>query len=51
LAGGTSVYKTSAIQRRLRDSETMTQHMIANAATYEMIGRVRLGGYHKAMQL
>ncbi len=51
LAGGTSVYKTSAIQRRLRDSETMTQHMIANAATYEMIGRVTLGGYTKAMQL
>jgi alkylation response protein AidB-like acyl-CoA dehydrogenase len=51
LAGGTSVYKTSAIQRRLRDSETMTQHMIANAATYEMIGRVKLGGYNKSMQL
>lgn len=51
IAGGTSVYKTSAIQRRLRDAETMTQHMIANAATYELAGRVMLGGYHEAMQL
>lgn len=51
IAGGTSVYKTSAVQRRLRDAETMTQHMIANAATYELAGRVMLGGYHQSMQL
>ena len=51
IAGGTSVYKTSAVQRRLRDAETMTQHMIANANTYELAGRVMLGGYHAAMQL
>lgn len=51
IAGGTSVYKTSAIQRRLRDAETMTQHMIANAATYELVGRVFLGGYQPSMQL
>ncbi len=51
VAGGTSVYKTSPVQRCLRDSETMTQHMIANGATYEMIGRVMLGGYHGGMQL
>ena len=51
IAGGTSVYKTSNIQRRLRDAETMTQHMIANAATYELAGRVILGGYHETMQL
>ena len=51
IAGGTSVYKTSTIQRRLRDAETMTQHMIANAATYELAGRVLLGGYHEGMQL
>ena len=51
IAGGTSVYKTSAIQRRLRDSETMTQHMIANGATYELVGRVLLGGYQPDMQL
>lgn len=51
IAGGTSVYKTSALQRRLRDAQTMTQHMIANAATYELAGRVMLGGYHESMQL
>ncbi|MEL0151249.1 MAG: hypothetical protein VW950_06390, partial [Rhodobiaceae bacterium] len=51
IAGGTSVYKNSAIQRRLRDSQTMTQHMITNATTYEMTGRVLLGGYHPGMQL
>ena len=42
IAGGTSVYKASAIQRRLRDAQTMTQHMITNATTYEMTGRVLL---------
>jgi alkylation response protein AidB-like acyl-CoA dehydrogenase len=51
IAGGTSVYKDSALQRRLRDAQTMTQHMITNAATYEMTGRVLLGGYHPGMQL
>ena len=51
IAGGTSVYKNSAIQRRLRDAQTMTQHMITNATTYEMTGRVLLGGYHPGMQL
>lgn len=51
IAGGTSVYKQSAIQRRLRDAQTMTQHMITNATTYEMTGRVLLGGYHPGMQL
>ena len=51
IAGGTSVYKTNVLQRRLRDAETMTQHMISNAATYELVGRVMLGGYHETMQL
>ena len=51
IAGGTSVYLDSNIQRRLRDAQTMTQHMITNAATYEMAGRVLLGGYHPGMQL
>ena len=51
IAGGTSVYKASTIQRRLRDAQTMTQHMITNGATYEMTGRVLLGGYHPGMQL
>ncbi len=51
IAGGTSVYRDSAIQRRLRDAQTMTQHMITNTNTYELTGRVLLGGYHPSMQL
>ncbi len=51
LAGGTSVYMTSPIQRRLRDAETMTQHMISSASTYELVGRVMLGGYNSNMML
>ncbi len=51
IAGGTSVYRDSSIQRRLRDAQTMTQHMITNANTYELTGRVLLGGYHPSMQL
>ena len=51
LAGGTSVYKTSPIQRRLRDSETITQHMMTNSASYELVGRVQLGGFTPDMLL
>lgn len=51
IAGGTSVYRDSALQRRLRDAQTMTQHMITNVTTYELTGRVMLGGYHPSMQL
>ena len=46
IAGGTSVYKQL---QRLRDAETMTQHMIANATTYELAGRV--AGRYASMQL
>lgn len=51
LAGGTAVYKTSPLQRRLRDGETMTQHVMTNAASYEMVGRVQLGGFRPDMLL
>ncbi len=51
LAGGTSVYKTSPIQRRLRDAETMTQHMMTGPATYDMIGRVLLTDDATGLQL
>ena len=51
LAGGSSVYNANIIQKRLRDAETMTQHMIAAAQTYELVGRVALGGYTPNMQL
>lgn len=51
IAGGSSVYKDLPLQRRLRDAETMSQHMITNAATFELVGRVKLGGFHPKMQL
>ncbi len=51
LAGGTSVYKTSPIQRQLRDAQTMTQHMMTGLASYEMVGRVLLGGFNPSMNL
>ncbi|MGB1562672.1 MAG: acyl-CoA dehydrogenase family protein [Sinimarinibacterium flocculans] len=43
LAGGTSVYSRSPIQRRFRDVHVMTQHMMVNQATYELVGRLFLG--------
>lgn len=51
MAGGSAVYQTSPIQKRLRDAETMTQHMITSSARFEMAGRVLLGDYHPGMQL
>lgn len=51
LAGGSSVYRSSPIQKHLRDAETMTQHMITNAATYAMVGQVMLGGNHQGLPL
>lgn len=51
VAGGTAVYRTSPLQRHLRDGETITQHMITNAATYEVVGRVMLGGWTPDLQL
>jgi hypothetical protein len=29
----------------------MTQHMISSASTYELVGRVMLGGYNSNMML
>ena len=43
LAGGTSVYKTSPIQRRFRDIHVATQHMMVSKSTYELTGRLLLG--------
>jgi alkylation response protein AidB-like acyl-CoA dehydrogenase len=43
LAGGTAVYRTSAIQRRFRDVHVAGQHMMVNQATYEVVGRLLLG--------
>ena len=43
LAGGTSVYRSSPLQRRFRDVHVITQHMMVAAPTYELAGRVLLG--------
>jgi alkylation response protein AidB-like acyl-CoA dehydrogenase len=43
LAGGTSLYMRSPLQRHLRDIHTATQHMMVGPATWEMTGRVLLG--------
>ncbi|MDR3499686.1 MAG: acyl-CoA dehydrogenase family protein [Parvibaculum sp.] len=43
LGGGTSVYKTSALQRHFRDVHVATQHMMVSEATYELTGRLFLG--------
>ena len=51
LAGGTSVYSTNDIQRRMRDAETMSQHILVNVDTYELLGKVMLGYHHPKMQL
>lgn len=43
LAGGASVFLGNDLQRRLRDAQTMTAHMMIAPATYELAGRVLLG--------
>ncbi len=43
LGGGTSVYRTSVLQRCLRDVHTATQHLMVSQSTYELAGRVLLG--------
>jgi alkylation response protein AidB-like acyl-CoA dehydrogenase len=43
LAGGTAVYASHPLQRRLRDAQVATQHMMIAPPTYELTGRVLLG--------
>jgi len=43
LAGGTSVYLRSPLQRHFRDVHVASQHMMVNEATLELVGRVQLG--------
>ncbi len=42
-AGGASVYKTSAIQRCMRDTTVAAQHAMVAPRTLEVVGRMRLG--------
>jgi alkylation response protein AidB-like acyl-CoA dehydrogenase len=43
LGGGTSVYRTSPLQRIFRDVHVATQHMIVGDQSWETTGRVLLG--------
>jgi alkylation response protein AidB-like acyl-CoA dehydrogenase len=43
LGGGTSVYKTSPLQRIFRDVHVATQHMMVAPPTMETVGRLFLG--------
>jgi alkylation response protein AidB-like acyl-CoA dehydrogenase len=43
LGGGTSVYRTSPLQRMFRDVHVATQHMMVAPATMELTGRLLLG--------
>ena len=43
LAGGTSVFSSSPIQRRLRDSQIATQHRMVSPTNYQIIGKILLG--------
>ena len=43
LAGGTSVYETSRLQRQFRDVHVITQHVMVAPSTLETVGRLYLG--------
>jgi indole-3-acetate monooxygenase len=43
LAGGSSLYERSPLQRHFRDIHTATQHMMVGQPTWELTGRVLLG--------
>ena len=43
LAGGNSVYRSNALQRRFRDIHVATQHAMVADTTYELTGRLFLG--------
>ena len=43
LAGGSSVYRTSPLQRIFRDAHVATQHMMVSTGTLELTGRLLLG--------
>jgi alkylation response protein AidB-like acyl-CoA dehydrogenase len=43
LAGGTSVYESSRLQRQFRDVHVATQHIMVAPSTLETVGRLLLG--------
>ena len=51
LGGGGAIYDSSPLQRRLRDVNAATQHMLVAPATWELTGRQLLGLPTDATQL
>ncbi len=49
--GGSSIYDSSPLQRRMRDVHVATQHMMVGPATLELTGRILLGLATDAGQL
>jgi alkylation response protein AidB-like acyl-CoA dehydrogenase len=41
--GGSSIYKTSPLQRCFRDVHTASQHLMVSSSTLELAGRVLVG--------
>jgi hypothetical protein len=51
LAGGTSVYETSPLQRCLRDAHVATQHLMVSPRLNETLGKLLFGADIDASQL
>jgi indole-3-acetate monooxygenase len=43
VSGGVAVFSGNQLERRLRDAQTMTAHMMIAAPTYELTGKILLG--------
>jgi alkylation response protein AidB-like acyl-CoA dehydrogenase len=43
LAGGSSIYRASSLQRHMRDAEAITHHFTVSPHVWEDAGRVLLG--------
>jgi indole-3-acetate monooxygenase len=43
LSGGAAVFSGNKLERRLRDAQTITAHMMIAAPTYELTGKILLG--------
>jgi alkylation response protein AidB-like acyl-CoA dehydrogenase len=43
LGGGAAIFSEHAQERRLRDAQTITAHMMTAPASYELVGRVLFG--------
>lgn len=50
-AGGASVFLHDSLHRRLNDAQTATAHIMIGPATYELTGRVLLGGSASTAEL